>query len=75
MVWARISSQVLRRRGSPGCEEKARENGVRRGTHKEDMSPKGLARKRRGTEFPEFLQPTELEDMGFRFPRVVVIET
>ena len=37
-----------------------------RGSHKENTSPKPLAKKVKGADLPEFLQPVELKDCSFR---------
>lgn len=39
-----------------------REREAYRGTHRENTSPKPLARKTRGGDFCEFLQPAGIED-------------
>lgn len=42
-------------------KRRVKEGAAHRGTHKEDISPKTLARKRRGAEFQELLLPEGLE--------------
>ena len=59
----------------PWLQRKARENGVHRDEHKEGTSPKPLARKRRGAEFHEILQPAGLKDGVSDFKGVAVMET
>ena len=56
---------MLQRGGSDG-QRRMREKGTYRRMHKENMFPKLLSWERRGAEFHEFLQTTELKALSFQ---------